>query len=77
MKFKFAIGEIVAIMGAVERFLISEIYTVTCSAGTQIFYKGFFLMPSLDYDHELKKTTIKWHMSREGQMNEVLLEKVK
>jgi hypothetical protein len=43
-EFKFNVGEIVQIKGSNQRFLIGNLFTETCSAGTQILYSGIILM---------------------------------
>lgn len=77
MKHEFKIGETVKIKGVQQVFLISEIITVTCSAGTQTLYDGFVLMPKYDSYADVKeKKDPEYYMDKKDRFNEVLLEKI-
>lgn len=65
----FRIGEIVNFKGASDRFLIGEIHTVTCTAGTQVLYDGIIIN---NVEHFSKKP--RWVANKGMKVNEVLLE---
>ena len=76
MEHKFKIGQIVTIKGVEQRFLIQEISTITCSAGTQTLYHGVVIVKRY-YGYNMTEERAKWYLDRETKFNELLLEEVK
>ena len=67
---KFDIGDTVQVKGTESRFLIGEIRTITCTAGTQVLYEGITLMKGFSYKNG------GYEAEKIFAINEVMLEAV-
>lgn len=78
---KWKVGDIVAIRTGGARLIIEQIITVTCPAGTQIFYEGFMIYGELHRVYSKANMPLEWQVRgtdpKVVRFNETSLEDIK